>query len=46
MPAERIRDGGAMPSTAPYGGAWEEVGLENASRIQFICSVVSVSESG
>ncbi len=35
-----------MPSKAPRGGAWEEVGLENPKRTQFICSVVSVSENG
>ena len=35
-----------MPSTAPRGGAWEEVGLENPNRIQFMCSVVYVSENG
>ncbi len=35
-----------MPSIAPRGGAWEEVGLENANRIQFMCSVVYVSENG
>jgi len=46
MPAERSRDGGAHAVHGPCGEAWEEVGLENAKRNQFMCSVVYVSENG